>query len=134
MSEEASELFCGLVFDGGTPAATCELCDREHYNLNGEYMDEGELKSFERKYKRDPQKYVPHDGQVHIGEIGGKQVVYGCECGRLKNYEDFIWSHRRMITSYIQKRAESERKEAQETELAADAAGAAIDAQPEAGQ
>lgn len=103
-----SELFANAVCNAGTPAATCELCGREHYDALGQNMDEGELESYEAKHKDNPEKYVPNDGGVSIGHINGVQVVWGCPCNKLARYEKFIWSHRYLIAKYLRDRIQEQ--------------------------
>lgn len=104
--EKPSELFMGLICNGGTPAATCQLCGREHFDLNGEFMEEGELDSYLKKQEAKPEKYIGHDGGICIGEIDNQQVVWDCPCNRCRRFEDFIWGHRHIIASYLRQRAE----------------------------
>lgn len=67
-------------------------------------MDEGELESYETKQKTDPEKYIPNDGSISIGHIGGYQVVWGCPCNKLSRYENFIWHNRWLIARYLRER------------------------------
>lgn len=108
-----TEEFLDAIHSGGTMCAIgCELCGRTHYVNNphemGDY-EEGELEELEAMHEKEPDKYIPWDCPVSWGCFAGKQAVIGCPCNeeKLKPYEDFIWSHRYMITEYLLARAKS---------------------------
>lgn len=114
--EPPSELFADTVCDGGTLNATCGLCGREHYATNApNHYDAGEIEALEEKHKLQPNKYIPHrdSDYVGIGWIAGHQVVWGCECNKLRDYENFILAHRRLIVTYLKALASNELKDAQ---------------------
>lgn len=103
-----------IVCTGGTPAATCELCGREHFDANGEFMEEGELDDLLAKQKSKPEKYISHNGGIGFGHIDGKQVVWDCPCNRASRFEKFIWGHRQIIASYLKARAQKATEHAQQ--------------------
>lgn len=49
-----------------------------------------------------------------MGILEGRQVVFGCPCGRLELFESWIWRNRDVILSYLSLRAENRFKESQE--------------------
>jgi hypothetical protein len=95
----------------------CELCGRHHFCTNSSYdYDEGELKNLQEATAREPNKYV-EDGQsdgVSFGQIDGMQFVMGCDCNRLRRYEDWIWVNRVQIAEYLKARAEENLRNAQD--------------------
>lgn len=114
MNEQASEMFMDLVCDQGTPSADCELCGRTHFaSGQGSCYDVEEIERCQRAADKEPEKWCEHheDG-ISFGFIDGKQVVFDCPCNKLRRYEDFIWRHRDLIVSYLQRRGEAELKEA----------------------
>jgi len=50
----------------------------------------------------------PDKDQLEVGELEGKKVVFGCECGRLEMFEAWIWNSRYEIVDYITLRAAAE--------------------------
>ena len=108
-----SELFMECVTDGGTPSAKCGFCGMTTIGRPNDYGDVGpELYA---KAESDPRRYRvdPLNDSVSVGELAGSIVVYGCPCNGARRYEDFIWSHRRMIARYLKERAAKELQEAQ---------------------
>jgi len=103
-----SEDFVAVVATGGGIVADCELCGRtlfEDDELAGDWED-GELERLRERAEKDPDKCIGFaDQSVSTGYIGGKYVVTNCPCNGLRHYEDFIWSHRRLIADYIERRA-----------------------------
>lgn len=101
-----SDRFTELVHSGGTPVADCDLCGRTHYTGSGQYMEEGELDKLRAATAADPEHYVEtSDDSVSIGQIDGRQSVWGCPCNGLTRYESFIWHHRHLIVDYLEARA-----------------------------
>ena len=102
-----SEMFVRAVTTGGGLWLTCELCGRECFEDSesaGDW-DPGELENLRQMQKEDPEKYVGLD-TVCTGYINGRQVVTNCPCNLLRPLEDWIWSHRDIIASYISKRVD----------------------------
>jgi len=109
-----TELFERLVIDAGTPRGTCGFCGREHIASDG-HLDEGELEGFRKKSAISPQRYREHAcHSVGIGELNGITWVEGCECNSAWKYENFIWSHRRLIIEYLKERTAEMAKQAGE--------------------
>lgn len=98
-----------IVTGGSCCSILCELCGRVHYVVGTEAGDyePGELEECETLHEKDPDKAIEWDSSVWWGYFAGKQVVIGCPCNeeKLKPYENFIWSHRYMITQYLVRRA-----------------------------
>lgn len=106
--EKPSDAFMDAVRDGSTLVSDCELCGRvcfEDNELAGDW-DVGELEKLRQGVKEQPDKYIPMD-RVEVGDIGDKHVVVNCPCGKLSEYEKFIWSHRHLIARYISARAKA---------------------------
>jgi len=81
-----TELFADMVCTGGGCVADCELCGRVHFDdCNSGYdWEDGELEGLRDKAEKDPAKYIRHtDTGVASGWIGGRQVVWGCQCNKL---------------------------------------------------
>ncbi len=95
----------------------CQLCGKTHIVNNiSEWEDEKELESFLKDANKNPNKYVVENSfnEIEWGRFDNRQVVVHCPCGHLKKYEDFIWSHRKIIVDYLKSRAKKEITEAQE--------------------
>jgi hypothetical protein len=106
--ELPSDEFMGALRHGSSIRATCDLCGRvcfEDDETAGDWND-GELEGLRRLAVAEPEKYVALD-RVWTGFICGKEAVVNCPCGKLKPYEDFIWSHRHIIARYISARAKA---------------------------
>lgn len=113
-SEQPSELFMDLICDGGTPSIDCQLCGRTHFatGIHNDISPE-ELADLNEKANKEPDKYVRSDNDsIGFGWFNGMQVVYGCPCGKLKRYEDFIWHNKHLIIRYIKARAADDAKKA----------------------
>lgn len=109
-NDQPSEAFEEAVSTGGGIVATCEHCKRVHFEDDERAGDfeEGELERLRAEAKADPDKTIANGG-VRTGEIDGCTVVIGCPCNALRKYEDWIWNHRRLIATYLPKRAKDEK-------------------------
>ena len=98
---------------GGTPVGHCS-CGRIHYQADGQFMDEGELERMEKNRKEAPKRYFPrNDGDsVGVGVLGGVAYVWGCECGRLEQIEQFLWGNRDAILTFYRARLAREKAQA----------------------
>lgn len=119
--EEPSELFVRAIIGGGSPAADCEFCGRTHFDINGQFMEKGELDSYRAKAQEKPDQYIPCDGGVSHGCIDGRSFVWGCPCNAATRYERFIWNHRWLIASYLSARAKEEMERAVDNQKIANA-------------
>lgn len=111
-----SSLFEDILVDSGTIVATCEFCGRTHFATASEgHFDEGELEGLREKALKNPEMYFeyPEYDSISYGHIAGNQAVVPCDCNHLRKYENFIWEHRGLITQYLIKRTEQERKDAE---------------------
>jgi hypothetical protein len=105
MERQASEEFWDAVISGGGLNADCDLCGRVHFVDHGVNYEEGELEGLFESQKQEPEKYISHDIEdVHFGSLGGKSLVYECDCGRAVEYEQFIWNSRSVIANYLRKK------------------------------
>lgn len=115
MSNKPSEYFANAIVRAGSVAIDCELCGRTHFATSREYYyDEGELEELRAKAKEEPDKYLEWADRDSIGwgHINGQQAVIDCPCNKLKDCEDWIWSHRYLIKDYLLARTEAEAKAA----------------------
>lgn len=114
MSDRCSEFFENL-FDShlGSCVKTC-CCGRVYFNpdcgMGG--WEEGELEELYTKAKEDPDKYREVDCPVGCMTINGQDVVHNCPCGTAVRYEKFLVRHARQVATYLNKRAELLRQEA----------------------
>jgi hypothetical protein len=99
--DEPSDEFSRAVCDGGSPVHDCGFCGRTNFDLNGEFMDDGELERLLEKQKASPDKYFGQDNGISSGWIGGKAYVWGCPCNKARPYENFIWNNRHVIMTYL---------------------------------
>jgi Zn-finger nucleic acid-binding protein len=118
--------FTNVIVDGASPVADCEHCGRVHFDVTGEFMDDGELEDLLKKQKANPKKYIARERQVHSGHLNGKQAVYDCPCNVLRVYEDLFWDNRDTICEYLSVRCESMLAEAKKTHAAATKAKKAV--------
>ena len=115
--EPPSDMFMEAVTDAGSISINCELCGRTHFATCDDNVDfdEGELESLRAKAAENPDKYM-EDATVSMiswGYIDNQQVVHGCPCNIARRYEDWIWQHRCLITSYMKNRIRSQKREAE---------------------
>ncbi len=119
------EEIINAVCDGGGPVRGCDLCGRVHFDLNGEYMEEGELRSLLAKQQENPRKYIGNDSQVFFGYIDGSAAVVGCPCNGLTLYQDFLWETRFIIRHFLVATASANLGQAEtDSEAAAEIAAA----------
>lgn len=110
-----SEEFERAVLTGGSIVRDCDFCGRTHFADSREAGDwnEGELEELRKQSEEKPDKCVAHDyDSIEYGEIAGRIAVLGCPCNSLRRYEDWIWTHRRLIAKYLPTRAEAAKREA----------------------
>jgi len=114
MSEKCSELF-EEIFDSraGSCMKTC-CCGRVFFDPESGIGDweEGELEELYAKAKQDPDKYRELNYPVGYVTIDGQDIVYNCPCGTMVRYERFLVRHARQIATYLNRRAELLREEA----------------------
>ena len=106
MRPKPSDDFVEIVSNGYSIVADCGLCGRVCFE-NSEFADWnlGEFDDLMSKRENDPERYVALD-RIKTGIIDGKMAVANCPCNGLRRFENFIWSHRKLIGSYVQKRTE----------------------------
>ena len=95
-------MFVRAFGGGGTICGTC-ACGVTHFaSFDPGCFEEGELDDLRQKREQMPTKYKEHDcSSLTIVHIDGKQFVDGCECGKLKFYEDWVWAYRDQIAQYL---------------------------------
>lgn len=111
--KKPSDHFAFNVVNESGPAFDCELCDRIHFSVQGEHMEDGELEELLKKRKINPRKYIGHNGTIYYGKINGLQAVYNCPCNGLRIYEDLFWENMYLIAKYLKEKTETDLEEAQ---------------------
>lgn len=112
-----SDDFMDAVRSGGSIVTDCEACGRVFFEDDesaGDWED-GELEKLRQNAKTNPDKYFAMD-RVETADIDGKHIVVNCPCNYLTRLEQWIWSHRRIIATYISKRAQAAAERALEDE------------------
>ncbi|MHC4734648.1 MAG: hypothetical protein ACYTDW_09335 [Planctomycetota bacterium] len=120
-----SKMFKTAFIDAGTCVAQCGFCGRIHYDVTGEGMEPGELRSLEAERAKNVSHYHVHDGPVYWGYVDGKQWIPDCDCssrGTVEDYERFAWAHRTQLWEYFRLRVESRLALAQREKQEVDAA------------
>jgi len=103
-----SKEFKQAIVHASSIAIDCELCGRTHfYNYPNLDWEEGEYKDLCDGYEKEPDKYIPWGDYVRWGNIDGKQAVVDCECNGLRRYEEWILSHRFIISDFLRERAKN---------------------------
>lgn len=122
-AEAPSDTFTQELVSGGGIVADCEFCGRTFFEdeTTAGSWEPGELEALEKKAIEEPDRYIAMDGVSH-GRINGKQAVIGCPCNALRKYEDFIWSNRKFIMSYLSQRVKDIVEEALKDEASAEQA------------
>jgi len=108
MSNQCSKIF-EEVFDShvGGCVRTC-VCGKIYYDTYNDWDWEfGELERLEKNPNTFPVEY-----SVGTISINNEEIVIGCDCGRAKKYEDFIIQHAKQIATYLNKRADFLKEEA----------------------
>jgi len=126
---EVSDEFVRAFMQSGSLSINCQFCDRTHFaTASPNYFEDGELADLRSRAEAEPDKYIEDSCSDSIlwCFLSGKQYVFGCPCGKAKDYEEFIWSHRFAIAEYFIQRAKMEKEEADhQHEKLFEAAGAA---------
>lgn len=115
-SKQASHNFMDAVCEAGTPDMTCQLCDRHCFATGSQTcLSDVEIDKYRKSSNENPHRYWEcADDSLAYGVIDGKQCVYDCPCNGMARYENFIWTHRHMITRYLRKRSESIKAECED--------------------
>jgi hypothetical protein len=112
MKQQCSSIF-EEVFDSHTGGCvrTCN-CGKIHFDgsNNGWTWEDGEFETLQKRAKEYPNKYVERDGTISCMEIGGKEIVYGCDCETAEQFEKFLISHASKLADYLNKRSEMLKK------------------------
>ena len=95
----------------GSITATCDFCGRTLFGTSAHY-EEGELDGLREKAKTS-EKYIEVDyDTISIVEIEGKNYPWDCPCNAVRQYENWIWAHRKEIAAYLNSRSKKELEEA----------------------
>jgi hypothetical protein len=99
----ASNEFLGVLRGGGGPVIECQ-CGRTHVAIDSRYLTEYEKEDYLKMHKNDPEAFILADG---VDGISYKSLynlqpyVHDCVCHSYAPYEDFIWSERNIIHSFM---------------------------------
>lgn len=96
-SEEFCDAFSGHT---GSLVMECGFCGRLYFGTNGDY-EKGEREGYEERAKTEPDRYISVEGYSHSVEVDGKIWVLDCKCNGPRRYEDWIWSNRYQIMTYL---------------------------------
>jgi hypothetical protein len=103
-NEPPSDRFVDLIVDSGAITDVCEFCGRTFFEDDeNKDWNEGEYERLKEWNSREPDKCVGVD-QIRTGILAGKRGVVGCPCNWATPYENFIWSNRQLIMSFISKK------------------------------
>jgi len=105
---ETSREFQDAVCHSGSTGILCQFCGVTYFCREDEDIDD-----LRRRAEEEPGKYVEVQDWPRWGTLDGKQWVADCGCPRGKQIEDFLWSHRRIISEYLRARSKRELENAQ---------------------
>jgi hypothetical protein len=114
---EISQEWSDVLLQGGTSyVQECEcgithFCDRD---VEPQAWPEEEDEYYEKlvgQIKQNNPKYMMHQESIGYGHANNWCIVIGCPCGRDKRVEDWIWSHKEMISRYLNARIMRELEE-----------------------
>lgn len=110
--DEPSSEFITAFCDTGSTGVDCEACGRFHFTDQEKHAGEYEEKDWQElleKAERNPDKYFYHgawgDDYISWGYLDGIQIVANCPCNRARRYENWIWGHRYLISTYFKSMA-----------------------------
>lgn len=121
MNEEiqCSNLFL-KIFDSHTGGCVRECsCGRTHFDIsdNGWTWGNGELEKLKEKAKKNPDRYIEVDGAVSTMNVGGEEIVEGCQCDRASIHESFIRDNAVQIKKYLQEWSKILREKADKVDM-----------------
>lgn len=103
---------------GSTTGGLVRDCDKHgkvffDFNEDAGDWEDGELEELLAKQEKNPEKYKSCDG-VHSCYMFGREWVWDCdECQKeLLGIQEFIWSNRHSIASFLNARLSKEAKRA----------------------
>jgi len=112
-----SDEFMEALISGGSIVTECELCGRVHFATwdDGADWEEGELEELRANADKEPDRYIEDAtcSSISWGYLDGQQAVWGCPCNIARKYEDWIWGHRELVTSYLRKRIRDQKRDAE---------------------
>lgn len=97
----------------GSPTERCS-CGRLHVAAGvHSLVGTTELEEYREKQLDPKEKIVIHEDAdgMSLTDTLGPILVWGCECGKLEQYEQFLWSRRTRIAKFLRARADREAKE-----------------------
>jgi hypothetical protein len=110
MNKKLTEMFSDVFFDAGTLFAQCG-CGIVYFSGDSGDLDEVEREELLIKAKESPSEYINVGNEsVSLADVAGCILVYQCDCGRAKWFEDFIWGERRRIIDYLKRRSQENLK------------------------
>lgn len=122
MPKEVSKWFEEAFVHSGSIVIDCDLCGRTHFEDDERAGDwsPGELAKLRKNQNANPDMFIGHGHSPRWGSINGKNAVVDCPCGKLKEWENFIWGHRHLIAKYVANRAKATAEDAYDDEAEAE--------------
>ena len=113
-----SKEFLLAIKNSRSGVSDCDFCERTHFSPDSDFaFHEGELEELLENHKKDPDKYIVHEGHgVEGGHLNGRFYVLDCPCNSASKYEDFIWNHRYLIADYFSARYQKMAQQAKDAE------------------
>lgn len=111
-----SEMFEEIFASGGSGIVRLCVCGTTHFSVESSdrsCYEEDEFEELEEKSKEFPSKFVAQPFCIGTMIINGNEIVIGCRCGVARRYEDFLINDGHRIATYLNKRAEKLKAEAE---------------------
>lgn len=119
-SDEFMEAFSGM---SAGMVVECDFCGRTYFATDdhGDF-EEGELEDYRERAKKEPDKWIEVSYFTSRIEVDGQCYARGCECNKVRRYEDWIWANRKQIATYLKAVANEKYRKAKEDSEEIDAA------------
>jgi len=112
------------AFSGGSAGMVveCDFCGRVYFATqdHGDF-EKGELEHYREMAEKEPNKYIEVAYFTSRIEVDGKCYAHGCECNKIRRYEDWIWHNRRQIVTYLKAVADEKYQRAKQDHEAVEA-------------
>ena len=114
--EKISKAFYNAICHSSTCCDVDCACGRVHFvshiNSRGSY-EEGEYEKLLERHKEHPDKYIKESefDSISYGNVNGEQIVIDCPCKKDVKIEEWIWSHRAIISAYFGEKLVEVKKE-----------------------
>lgn len=96
----------------GSNLLQCQACGRTYFNSMTGDWEQGELESYLKLAKQDPNGYIECDSSSLLGECLGRSFIIGCDCHFDAQLEQIVWASSEKLVAYIKARAQAEYEEA----------------------